>query len=281
MSFSHIALKDNIYDRIKHSLTNGKRFVMAPASANVRMKVELQDGFMMGLFKGQWVPVINETTAMNTAMAKPDENHIRIDIKSLKGSKKNAHTYLDNITMLAHEKGFPLYAVDFANEPGGPSDSHVLGVTLKMFNEIIDIYRTSADDGTWLTPYEKLKETMESKLADLLDCYRNYTKSKSNHEPEIHRTMMCFMRLELEFFLKFKNYTDCQGFKCTRSECEALMKDIREEYPLAMFNEVLMEIFDANMAFSEGNVKSAGDMVKAKYDELQRWHAQLGDKNLH
>ena len=51
--------------------------------------------------------------------------------------------------------------------------------------------------------------------------------------------------------------------------------DIREEYPLAMFNESLMEYFDASMAFSEGEVYDATVFTKDKYSHLEAWHSML------
>ena len=74
-------------------------------------------------------------------------------------------------------------------------------------------------------------------------------------------------------FLKYKNYID--GEKHYRSKAN----DIREEYPLAMFNESLMEYFDACMAQSEGKVKSAGDLVKSKYEDISGFHSVLMKKS--
>ena len=46
-------------------------------------------------------------------------------------------------------------------------------------------------------------ETCESKLGKLLGCYPNMLKTRSEAEPDMHRTLCCFLRLELEFLLKF------------------------------------------------------------------------------
>ena len=94
------------------------------------------------------------------------------------------------------------------------------------------------------------------------------------YDPEMHRTLCSFMRLELEFFLKFKNFYDRQR-GCNASERSAIAQALKDEYPLAMFNEVLMEFFDAYMARSEGFVKNATDMTKGKYEQILRWHSML------
>ena len=200
--------------------------------------------------------------------------------------------YIDRIVALAYEQGFPLHGVDIfltADGSPDPSDTHMRNMTQDDFDgwidDIRDWYRYCDTEAHLRTmnqsPRKTRAEKMNQEVSKLINCYRDYTKRKSNHEPEIHRTMMCFMRLELEFVLKIKNYSDCQGWKCNRPECEALMKDIREEYPLSMFNEVLMEFFDTSMAHSEGDVKITGDLVKGKYEQIKHWHAQLGDRNLH
>ena len=88
MDVTHIALTDITYDKFNHLLTNGQPYVMFWDGDHNRIKVVLKDGYIMGLLNGQLVPVINETTAMIIATAKPDENHIRINVMSLKVSKK-------------------------------------------------------------------------------------------------------------------------------------------------------------------------------------------------
>ena len=127
---NHIVLTDDFYKQCNDILSHGQRFVMFSDKDHNRIKVVLINGFIMGEKDGQLAPVINETTSKDMNEAKPDENHIQINKQSLKVSKKEAHANLDNLTTLAHEKGFPLYCVEFSSMPG-VIDTHILGVTLE------------------------------------------------------------------------------------------------------------------------------------------------------
>ena len=119
--------------------------------------------------------------------------------------------YIDRIEALAYEQGFPLHGVDLfltADGSPDPSDTQLRNVTQDhsdfIIDNIRDCYRDFYAEAHRQTmnqsPRKKTEEKFKQELRKLMDCYRDYTKSKSNHEPEIHRTMMCFMRLELELF---------------------------------------------------------------------------------
>ena len=92
--------------------------------------------------------------------------------------------------------------------------------------------------------------------------------------PEMHRTLCCFMKLEIDFFLKIMEFFECNE-DATPSECNTITEDLRDEYPLSMFNEALMEFFDASMAHSEGSVKLATEFTKFLYYRIERWHVML------
>ena len=121
-----------------------------------------------------------------------------------------------------------------------------------------------------------IKETCESKLRDLLDSYRDNMKRKIT-DPDMHRTLCCFLRLELEFFLKFKKFIDAipEDGATLPTRSSGLAEDLREGYPLAMFNESLMDFFDACMARSEGTVKDVTIFTKSKYKQLEGWHSMF------
>ena len=55
----------------------------------------------------------------------------------------------------------------------------------------------------------------------------------------------------------------------------SLAVDLREGCPLAMFNESLMEFFDACMANSEGQVKELTNFTKRKYSDIENLHSLL------
>ena len=121
--------------------------------------------------------------------------------------------------------------------------------------------------------YQLMIDSCETKLGKLLGCYRNMLKIRSETEPDMHRTLCGFLRLELEFFLKFKKYIEAIPEDNERSNDPA--EDLLEGYPLALFNESLMEFFDACMAYSEGQVREVTIFTKRKYDEAHGWHLML------
>ena len=120
-------------------------------------------------------------------------------------------------------------------------------------------------------------------MRNLFAQYSHVIKKKSTHDPKVHRTQCCFLRLELDLFVKYKKFFDCvtlsNDIPRTFSERDkALADELREEYPLAMFNESLMEYFDAPMAFSEGKVNDATIYTKSKYSDIEAWHSVLKTK---
>ena len=60
--------------------------------------------------------------------------------------------------------------------------------------------REMIDSGRYLSEHEKHKETLEIKLKSLFDGYRMVVKNKWSYDPNAHRTLCCFLRLELDFF---------------------------------------------------------------------------------
>ena len=178
--------------------------------------------------------------------------------------------YLDRVVALAYEQGSPLCGLDMTMSDDGTvdrDDKRIYGLSQEKFDEIIYHIRGCYENAKKHrarkhgTP-EVCNESVNEALGTLLDCYRDTHKKKSSYEPEMHRTLCCFLRLELDFFLKFMNFHDHQRDYYNASERDALARDIRDEYPLAMFNEALMEFFDACMACSEGHVKHATGMTK-------------------
>ena len=107
----------------------------------------------------------------------------------------------------------------------------------------------------------------------LFDGYRTVVKDKESYDPKSHQKLCCLLRLELDFFLKYKNFIDGE------TQDRSVAQGLKEEYPLAMFNESLMEYFDACMAFSEGKVNDATIYTKSKYGELEALHDMLSFKN--
>ena len=207
MHTSYISLPDSLYEICRVSLTNETPSVVIFDKYNHPMKIELEDGDIKSMLNGVMLPVISVTTNTIMREAKPDANPIEICRQSMMVSKKKAHTYLDKLTTLAYEKGFPLKCVEFSDIPG-VIESHVPGVTLEIFNESINDNREIIDNGCFLTKIEKYKETLEIKLTSLFDDYRMIVKDKKSFDPNAHRTLCCFLRLELDFFLKYKNYID-------------------------------------------------------------------------
>ena len=267
MNMTHIALPDEQYDKFYHDLKNGQ--VMINFTHNrLRTQISMIKGnVMVGRVNGKEVSIINQTTALWMAGANP-RNYINLELMRLFGSKKKAHAYLDNLTTKAHTMGFPLYSLDFYDLTGD-FVSNMLRVDLDLFNYTINPYRKLIDKGDFLTPHEKHKEYVEIKLKKLFDDYRTVVKDKESYDPKSHQKLCCLLRLELDFFLKYKNFIDGE------TQDRSVAQGLKEEYPLAMFNEILMEYFDASMAFSEGKVKEAGDLVKSKYESMKILHSNI------
>ena len=192
--------------------------------------------------------------------------------------------YLDRVVALAYEQGFPLYGLDVLIYNDGTvdrDDRRIHGSRQEDVDEIINRIRGCYENT--LTHRAKkhgtlnaaFYESLNKALGNLLDCYRKMHKTKSSYEPEMHRTLCCFWRLELDFFLKFKNFHEHQRDHYNASERGALARDIRDEYPLAMFTEALVEFFDACMAHYEGYVKDTTEMTKGKYKYIKHWHSML------
>jgi hypothetical protein len=268
MHTSYISLPDSLYEICRVSLTNETPSVVILDKYNHPMKIELINGRIKSMLNGVMLPVINSTTDTIMREAKSDTNHIEICKQSTMVSKKKAHSYLDKVTTLAYEKGFPLKFVNFSDIPG-VMISHVPGVTLEIFNELINRIREQIDNGDFLTPREKYKEYLEISLKKLFDGFRTVVKDKESYDPKSHQKLCCFLRVELDFFLKYKNIIDSE------TPDHSVAQALKEEYPLAMFNEILMEYFDASMAFSEGKVKEAGDLVKSKYESMKILHSNI------
>ena len=76
------------------------------------------------------------------------------------------------------------------------------------------------------------------------------------------------MRLELQLFIKLVQLFNSQ-LPIFITECAVLAKYILEEFPVDMFNEILVEYFDACMYFSEGNVEVATKVTKKKSIRLE------------
>ena len=84
-------------------------------------------------------------------------------------------------------------------------------------------------------------------------------------------TAMCvFLHLELKLFIKIKNFYTTQLGALPNEQLNAIAQAIRKEFPIAKFNEILMQFFDACMASSEGNVKKATEETKAKFEYIQK-----------
>ena len=268
MHTSYISLSDSVYEMCRIALTNGQRSVMIYDDDHNIMKIEVINGCISSMLDGVMLPVINSTTKRIMSEAKPEKDHIEICKQSMEVSKKKAHAYLDKLTTLAYEKGFPLNCVEFSDIPG-VIESHVPGVTLEIFNELINDTREMIDNGKFLTPHEEYKETLEIKLKSLFDGYRMVVKNKSTFDADVFCAHCYYLRLELDFFLKYKNFIDAE------KHYRSVAKNIREEFPLAMFNVKLMDYFDACMAHSEGSVKDATIYTRAKYDDITVLHSNL------
>ena len=263
------------------SLKKGRRFVMYYREGYERIKMAFKGGNVVGLPDGNeyWLPVAPQF-ALNMVMANNTEKHIRIDALALKGSKKESHAYLDNITTRAHELRFPLYGVQFTDTIPGGGDDCVLDVSLERFNGMIEGYRGRINEGIYLTKSECFKEQLEPTLKTLCDEFRkllNCDMSKYLTSPEMYRARCCYMKLEIDFFLKFKKFFECSEDYATLSECNAIAKDLRDEYPLSMFNMSLMEFFDASKACSEGFTLPATEYTKYAYSRIECWHLMLGE----
>ena len=121
--------------------------------------------------------------------------------------------YLDRVVALAYEQGFPLYCLDMKASDNGTvdrNDRRVFGLRQEQFDDMIYHIRGCCENANKrrdmaTNPYQLMKETCESKLGRLLGCYRNMLKIKSEAEPDMHRTLCCFLRLELDFFLSLRN----------------------------------------------------------------------------
>ena len=200
MHTSYISLPDNLYEICRVSLTNETPSMVIFDKYNHPMKIELINGRIKSMLDGVMLPVINSTTNTIMREAKPDTNPIEICKQSMMVSKKKAHTYLDKLTTLAYEKGFPLKCVEFSDIPG-VIESHVPGVTLEIFNELINDNREIIDNGCFLTKIEKYKEVLEITSKSLFNAYRLIVKSKDVYNnPKSHQKLCCFLRLELDFF---------------------------------------------------------------------------------
>jgi hypothetical protein len=126
-----------------------------------------------------------------------------------------------------------------------------------------------------------LKEKpLEGLLKELFHNYRVYLNDRSPETTsDMHRIWCCILRLELELFLKLKHFFDNQLHN-TEAACATLAKDIRDAYPINMFNELLQEYFEAAMSSSEGNVMPATELTTDKFKGFKQYHRLLGAKNL-
>ena len=80
--------------------------------------------------------------------------------------------------------------------------------------------------------------------------------------------------------MKFKKFFECSEDYATLSECNAIAEDLRDEYPLSMFNMSLTECFDAGMDFSTANAtnaKLAAELNSISYKRIESWHEMLGE----
>ena len=90
-------------------------------------------------------------------------------------------------------------------------------------------------------------------------------------------TAMCaFLHLELKLFIKLKNFYTTQVGVLPTEQLNAIAQAIRDEFPIAKFNEILMQFFDACMASSEGNVMKATKETKAKFEYIQKMLFTIG-----
>ena len=135
-----IVIMDHVYDHIYTNLTQGHRYVMFQK----HVMMVLRDGAMLGIFHGIQRPVVKISTLMVEREMTP-ENHIKFDFLKLKGNKEHSHAYLDELVTLARAEGFPLAYIDFF-----PPETHRLDVSLTDFNDMIDHYRVSVNNGVWL-----------------------------------------------------------------------------------------------------------------------------------
>ena len=108
---------------------------------------------------------------------------------------------------------------------------------------------------------------LDRSLSVLFHDYRTHLRTPMM-APDIHRTMCTFMRLELQLFIKLKHLFEYQLPIFNLSECAVPAKDIREVFPVDIFNEILVEYFDACMSSSDGNVEVATNVTKAKFDQI-------------
>ena len=88
--------------------------------------------------------------------------------------------------------------------------------------------------------------------------YRTYLLNSAPHSTKDMYTAMCaFLLLELKLFIKLKNFYTTQVGVLPNEQLNSIAQAIRDEFPIAKFNEIPMQIFDACMASSEGNVAKA------------------------
>ena len=130
---------DHVYDHMYTNLTQGRRYGIWEK----HLMVVLKDGALLGLICGMQRPIIKFNALMALRGVMPD-NHIKIDLIKLKGTKEHSHAYLDSLTPLAHEQGFPLAYIDFA-----PHVTCRQEVSPEGFNDLIDTLRSSVNRGTW------------------------------------------------------------------------------------------------------------------------------------
>ena len=111
-------------------------------------------------------------------------------------------------------------------------------------------------------------------LRERMGEYSMYLKDRSpTTTQDMYKAICTFLHLELQLIVKVRHFYGNEfPSDISLGELYVIAQVILDEYPLDMFNVILMKYFDASMAYSEGNVESATILTKRHSKHIEDWH---------